>query len=435
MNISGTFMEPVILLKMKLQNKINIRFLLVTLVVFILAGVLFYFALGKVTDQNINEMLNSRKVNVITYLQNTVPDSISHKSADHALFIYPVPKIQNYTEVSDTLIFDEVEKDFILCRVMVFTTEVKGQYFKVTMFQSLLESEDLQAIIIYFMIFLFVLLTLALFFLNRWLSSKAWEPFFTSTALLKSWKIGENKQVHFKGTGIAEFDQLNRTLEEMIEKMQSDYITLKEFTENASHEIQTPLAIIKSKLELLLDNPAFKKEEHKQIHAIYETANRLSKLNEALLLLAKIENDQFPEKQEIDLAQLTESRLESLEELFDLKQIELVRNLSAPFIVTINPLLADILVNNLLSNALKHNSIQGKILISSSHDRIIFSNTGSPLSIEPQRIFNRLVKQSISKESNGLGLAIAKRICVSHRILLDYSYSDQLHHFSLKKVD
>ena len=428
-------MVRVILLKMKLQNKINIRFLLVTLIVFILAGVLFYFALGKVTDQNINEMLNSRKANVITYLQNTASDSISLKSADRTLFIYPVPKTRNYTEVSDTLIFDEVEKDYIPCKIMIFTTEVKGQCFRVSMFQSLLESEDLRGIIIYFMISLFFLLTLVLFFLNRWLSSKAWEPFFTSTALLKSWKIVENKQMHFEGTGIAEFDQLNRTLEEMIEKMQSDYITLKEFTENASHEIQTPLAIIKSKLELLLDNPTFKKEDHKQIHAIYETANRLSRLNEALLLLAKIENHQFPEKQEIDLARLTESRLESLEELFDLKQIELVRDLSAPFIVTINPLLADILVNNLLSNALKHNFIKGRIRITSSSDRIVYSNTGSPLSIDPKRIFNRLVKQNTSDESNGLGLAIAKRICLSHRIMLDYSYSDQLHHFSLRKED
>lgn len=428
-------MERVILLKMKLQNKINIRFLLVTLVVFILAGVLFYFALGKVTDQNINGMLNSRKANVITYLQNMVPDSISLKSADRTLIICPVPKTESKTVVSDTIVYDEVEKEYIPCRIMVFTTEVKGQYFKVTMFQSLLESEDLQAIIIYFMIFLFILLTLVLFFLNRWLSSKAWQPFFTSTALLKSWKIIENKQMHFEGTGIAEFDHLNRTLQEMIEKMQSDYVTLKEFTENASHEIQTPLAIIKLKLELLLDNPAFKMEEHKQIHAIYETANRLSKLNEALLLLAKIENHQFPEKQEIDLARVTESRLESLEELFDLKQIEVGRDLSAPFIVTINPLLADILVNNLLSNALKHNYIKGKIQISSIADCIIYSNTGSPLSIDPKRIFNRLVKQNTSDESNGLGLAIAKRICLSHQILLDYSYSDQLHHFSLRKED
>ncbi len=429
------YMERVILLKMKLQHKINIRFLLVTLVVFVLAGVLFYFALGKVTDQNINEMLISRKASVITYLQNISPDSISPKSADRTLFIYQVPKTEIKTVISDTIVFDEGEKDYTPCRVMVFTTEVKGQCYKVTILQSLLESEDLQAIIIYFMILLFILLTLALFFLNRWLSSKAWEPFFTSTLLLKSWKIGENKQVHFEGTGIAEFDQLNRTLEEMIEKMQSDYVTLKEFTENASHEIQTPLAIIKSKLELLLDNTAFKKEEHKQIHAIYETANRLSKLNEALLLLAKIENHQFPEMQEIDLAKLTKSRLEALEELFVLKKIEVTRDLSNPFIVTINPLLADILVNNLLSNALKHNFVRGKIIISSSSDRITFSNTGSPLSIDPQRIFNRLVKQNTSEESSGLGLAIAKRICISHQILLDYSYSDQLHHFLLRKED
>lgn len=420
---------------MKLQNIINVRFLLVTLIAFIIAGALFYFTLGKVMNQNIDEMLNSRKENVITYLQNIKPDSISHKSADRTLFIYPVKKTKIYTFVSDTIIFDEVEKEYIPCRIMEFTTEVKDQTFKVTMFQSLLESKDLRAIIIYFMILLFVLLTLALFLLNRWLSSMAWEPFFTSREILKSWKIGEDKQIHFEGTGIAEFDQLNRILEAMIEKMQSDYIILKEFTENASHEIQTPLAIIKSKLELLLDNQTFKKEEQKQIHAIYETANRLSRLNIALLLLAKIENHQFPDKQLIDLARLTELKLESLEELFELKQIELIRDLSVPFIVSINPSLADILVNNILSNALKHNFIQGKIYISSSADRIIYSNTGKPLTIDPKKIFNRLVKQNTSEESNGLGLAIAKKICMTHRILMDYSYSDQLHNFSLRIED
>lgn len=428
-------MERDILLTMKLQTKINNRFLLVTLVVFIIAGVLFYFALGKVADQNINEMLNSRKVNVICYLQHTAPDSLSLKSADRTLFISPVPKTNPYSIVSDTIIFDEVDKEHIPCRIMVFTTEVKGQWFKITMLQSLLESEDLQAIIILFMAFLFILLTLALYFLNRSLSLKAWQPFFSSMALLKSWKIGDNKELHFDGTGIEEFDQLNRTLEVMIKKMQSDYITLKEFTENASHEIQTPLAIMKSKLELLLDNPTFKKEEHKQIHALYETANRLSRLNEALLLLVKIENNQFPEKQEIDLARLTKNRLESLQELFELKQIDLILDLSAPFVISINPLLADILVSNLLSNALKHNFIKGKIHISSGTDGITFSNTGAPLKMDPERIFNRMVKENTSNESNGLGLAIAKRICISHQILLEYNYSDQLHHFSLRKAD
>ena len=320
---------------------------MVTLIVFAIAGMIFYFALGRVIDQNIREMFDSRMANIISYMQSNVIDSIPVSSPDRSIFIRKINKTENYTAISDTLVFDKVEKDLINCRKMVFTLAVQDRYYEVILLQSLLESEDLQAIIFYFMAILFILIILALFFLNKWLSNKAWKPFFSSSAMLKSWKIGENKQIHFVRTGISEFDQLNRTLEEMIEKMQSDFVNLKEFTENASHEIQTPLAIIKSKIELLLNDSGLNQKQHKQLHEVFETVIRLSKLNEALLLLSKIENRQFDEKSEIDLTSLIKSRLIYLEELFELKQIRLSTNLDHPFIVAIHPMLAEILIDNL----------------------------------------------------------------------------------------
>lgn len=314
--------------KMKLQNKINIRFLLVTLIVFSVAGVVFYYALGRVVDQNIREMLDSRKANVILYLQHNEIDNIIHVSPDHTIFIRQIAKTQKHRIISDTLAFDLDEKQLIPFRKMVFTTSVNDNYFEVTILQSLLESEDLQGIIFYFMTILFFLILFALFFLNRWLSEKAWKPFFNSLSLLKSWKISENHQVQFGQTDISEFDQLNRTLEEMIQKMQTDFVNLKEFTENASHEIQTPLAIIKSKLELLLNDNELSGLQHKQMHDAFESVIRMSKLNEALLLLSKIENRQFVEKCDIDFCKLIHSRhsfycikesssLISLSEIFD----------------------------------------------------------------------------------------------------------------------
>jgi signal transduction histidine kinase len=253
---------------------------------------------------------------------------------------------------------------------------------------------------------------------------------------LKSWKIGENKQVHFEQTGISEFDQLNRTLEEMIEKMQSDFVNLKEFTENASHEIQTPLAIIKSKLELLLNDPVLTEFQHKQLHEVFETVIRLSKLNEALLLLSKIENRQFVEKSDVDLSGLIMSRLIYLEEIFELKKIDLSTKLDDPFIINIHPILAEILIDNLLGNALKHNYQEGKIKVTSEMTNIIFENTGPSLTFDPQKIFNRFVKQNTSMASNGMGLAIADEICKSNQLTLEYSWQNQLHSFKLsKKVD
>ena len=426
--------DYVVIQKMKLQNKINIRFILVTLLIFTGAGVVFYFALGRVVDQNIREMLNSRKANITLYLQHNEADSIIHVSPDHTIFIKQIAKEEKRRVISDTLAFDPDEKQLIPFRKMVFTTSVNDNYFEVTILQSLLESEDLQQIIFFFMAILFLLLLLTLFFVNRWLSEKAWKPFFRSLSLLKSAKISEKHPISFDQTGISEFDQLNRTLEEMIQKMQTDFINLKEFTENASHEIQTPLAIIKSKLELILNDAELSGPQHKRLHDAFETVNRLSKLNDSLLLLSKIENRQFVEKSDINLSQLIQSRLEYLEELIALKHIELSVQLDIPVTIFINPMLADILINNLLSNALKHNFDQGKIFISSRINEIVFSNTGKPMTFDATKLFKRFVKFNASEESTGLGLAIADEICRSSHLKLNYTYLNDLHSFTLSKV-
>ncbi|HEY3389322.1 MAG TPA: HAMP domain-containing sensor histidine kinase [Prolixibacteraceae bacterium] len=416
---------------MRLQNKINIRFLLVTFIVFAVAGVAFYFALSRVVDQNIREMLNSRKANIVQYLKHNTTDSVFQVSPDHTIFIRQIAKTEKRRVISDTLAFDLDEKQLIPFRKMVFTTSVNDKYFEVTILQSLLESEDLQEIIFYFMVTLFVLIFFALYIFNKWLSDKAWKPFFNSLSLLNSWKISDKRLVRFDQTGISEFDQLNRTLEAMIQKMQTDFTNLKEFTENASHEIQTPLAIIKSKLELLLNDHALSDLQHLRLHDAFETVIRLSKLNEALLLLSKIENRQFVEKDEIDFCKLITSRLEYLEELFALKQIELSVQLDVPVIISIHPTLADILINNLLSNALKHNFIHGKIIIYAGINEITFSNTGKPMTIDPAKLFKRFVKYSASEESTGLGLAIADEICTANHLRLKYTYQNDLHNFIL----
>lgn len=418
---------------MKLQTKINIRFLAVTFLIFSVAGILFYFELERVVDQNIREMLESRKAYIILNLQQNTSSIDSIESPDHSIFIKHVNNIKEYKRFSDTLAFDQEEKELIPFRKMTFSVKTNENCYKVVLLQSLLESEDLQMVIFYFMAVLFGIVLLSLFFLNRWLSNKAWNPFFKSLSVLSAWKIGENQVVSFDRTGISEFDQLNSTLENMMQKIQADFANLKEFTENASHEIQTPLAIIKSKLELVLQDKTLNDQQNHRIHAAFESAIRLSKLNEALLLLSKIENQQFVELSEIDICQLIRSRLEYLEELFALKQIEVSVYLDQKVVFAMNPLLADILINNLLSNALRHNIEKGKIIITSENQEINISNMGKQSEIDVSRLFHRFIKQVASSESNGLGLAIANEICKNYHLQLNYFYLDEMHHFTIKQ--
>ncbi len=418
---------------MKLQTKINIRFLAVTFLVFSFAGVLFYFALDKVVDQNIREMLESRKAYIILNFQQNTPTSESIESPDHSIFIKRTEKTEQYTIFSDTMAYDQEEKELIPFRKMTFSVRSGSQHYEVILLQSLLESEDLQMIIVSFMAVLFGIVLQALFFLNRWLSNKAWNPFFRSLSVLNNWKIGESQAVSFDRTGISEFDQLNSTLENMMQKIQADFINLKEFTENASHEIQTPLAIIKSKLEMVLQDKTLNDLQYQRIRAAFESANRLSKINEALLLLSKIENRQFVDSSEIDVCQLIRSRLEYLEELFALKQIEVTVHLETQVVFSMNPLLVDILVNNLLSNALRHNIEKGKIIISSENQEITISNTSEQPEMDVSRLFRRFSKQATSSESNGLGLAIAQEICSNYNIELSYRYSNGMHCITIRQ--
>ena len=418
---------------MKLQTKINIRFLTVTFLVFSVAGVLFYFALGRVVDQNIREMLESRKAYITLELQQNKSLSDSLESPDHSIFIKRAEKNEEYKRFSDTLAYDQEEKELIPFRKMTFSAHSGDQHYQVVLLQSLLESEDLQMVIVSFMTGLFGIVLLALFFLNRWLSNKAWNPFFKSLSVLSNWKIGENQAVSFEPTGISEFDQLNSTLENMMQKIQVDFVNLKEFTENASHEIQTPLAIIKSKLEMVLQDKTLNDQQHQRIHAAFESANRLSKLNEALLLLSKIENQQFVETAEIDICQLIQSRLEYLEELFALKQIDVSVHLEQKVVFVLNPLLADILINNLLSNALRHNIEKGKITVVSENQEITISNTGKEDEMDVSRLFRRFAKQTTASDSNGLGLAIANEICNNYNLQLSYCHSQEMHHMIIRK--
>jgi signal transduction histidine kinase len=288
-------------------------------------------------------------------------------------------------------------------------------------------------VIFSFLALLFGLLLLALFFLNRWLSIKAWNPFFKSLSVLSSWKIGEVRPVSFDRTGISEFDQLNSTLENMMQKIQADFINLKEFTENASHEIQTPLAIIKSKLEMVLQDKTLNDQHYHRIRAAFESTIRLSKLNEALLLLSKIENQQFVEVSAIEMCQLIRLRLEYLEELFVLKQIEVIIHLEEQIIFKMNPLLADILISNLLSNALRHNNEKGKIVISSENQEITISNTSEQVEMDASRLFCRFSKQTTLNESNGLGLAIAHEICKNYNLKLSYCYLNEMHCMTIRQ--
>jgi signal transduction histidine kinase len=416
---------------MKLINYINIRFMLLLLVIFTLAGIGMYIKLGFDVDENIDEILTARMDKIIDNLARHPQTSFVGFSADQSIQISEVKPCESSRIFSDTVVLNLHDKRYDQCRKITALKPLNGHFYKIQITYSRFETEDMVEILFTFMIGLFVMIVALLYYLNYRLSKSVWQPFFKTINTLRSFKIGQREKVVLNNGNIQEFNQLNSVLTEMMDKIQSDFNNLKEFTENAAHEIQTPLAIIKSKLETILQEENISPDVQQQVQIAYKTVARLSKLNEGLLLLSKIENRQFVEQTDVDLCQLIRTRLEFIEDLFSLKSINLKVQLAEPVIFNMNPVLADVLISNLLNNALKHNLQNGTLSIVSSHGELIFSNSGLPLTVEPEKLFQRFSKNSASNESTGLGLAIVSEICHLYAISLQYFYADGQHSIKL----
>jgi signal transduction histidine kinase len=231
---------------------------------------------------------------------------------------------------------------------------------------------------------------------------------------------------------VKEFRQLNETLEKMSLKIYSDYLHQKEFTENSSHEMQTPLAIIKTHIGLLMQSPNLKAEEMEQLQAIENTMKKLTALNKALLLLAKIENNQFSEHAAVDFEVLIRSIVEELDTFISLKELELQIHIEKQVMVEMNPVLAEVLLTNLIQNAIRHTPKKGSIQIGLEGKKLVIRNSGEPLSIRPEELFLRFKKNDASGDSIGLGLAIVKSITDLYHINISYAYTKGHHEFSVQ---
>lgn len=415
---------------MKLQEKINRRFLSLLLIVFVASGCGLYFVLSAVIEENLDEMLKNR-VETVKHSLKYTKIQLPFQSLDQTIAVEYSTFHQAGRLFSDTMVYNVREKSLIPTRKLVVYTHINGQNYRITLLLSRLESDDFAGVAFWFMLAVFALIILILFQLNYRLSVSVWKPFYSTLKRLKEFRLDGGQREHLPMTAIDEFDQLNSALETMMQKIQTDFANLKEFTENASHETQTPLAVIKSKLETILSDQTLTHIQRDQIRVAFEATIRLSKLNEALLLLSKIENRQFIAETELNLCDLIKDRLEFVEELLSLKHISVELDAETPVQVKMNCYLAEILINNLINNAIRHNGEGGQLVITSSANKIVFSNPGEPLRVGPEKLFQRFVKQSAGNESTGLGLAIVAEICKNYNISLQYLYQKGFHSFVL----
>lgn len=417
---------------MKLLTIAN-RYYLFTLVLIFGAGSIgAYTFLKSIINHEFNEKLFAEQTQLVYELRNfenlqrtyylNIGDLIELKEVDQDPQLKP--------RLKDTTMYDQFEKKELPFRTLTFSDKINEHYYIITISKSLLPNQDLMQGVSEIMIAIALILMFSLGLLNRLIFQKLWSPFHHIVVQLRKFKISHPVPLALEQSDVDEFKELGHVLDEMITKSINDYKNLKEYTENTSHEIQTPLAIIKNKAEMLLQEPL---EEYQlnEISKIYEAATRLARLKDGLSLLTKIENNQYVEAQEIDLHEFLSSRLDSFEELMEIKNLKLETDLNAHPIININGDLAHILINNLISNAIKHNIDNGWIKIELGQNQLAISNTGNTLIVEPKVLFERFKRNSDSRESTGLGLSLIKRICDHNNMRIQYLHSNSIHKLTL----
>ena len=289
-----------------------------------------------------------------------------------------------------------------------------------------LEEDIMHGIMIQFGVITLVL-AIALILTMRFISHRLWHPFDETLRQIESFRLEDGALPALPESDVKEFARLNRTLTALMRNSLASYRTQKEFTENASHELQTPLAVFQSKLDLLLQQPNLSERQAEIIQGLYENVTRLTRLNRNLLLLAKINNRQYEQMETINLDDFLNGQLSSLESLTG--NITLYKDFQTTLTIRANRTLLESLVNNLVVNAVRHNHPQGEIGLTLTNSQLIVANTSDEPPLDEKLVFNRFYRTSEKTAGNGLGLAIVKAVCEYHGWKVNYLYSKGKHCF------
>ncbi|NBW35054.1 MAG: sensor histidine kinase [Cytophagia bacterium] len=416
---------------MRLLSRTIRNYALVSAILFVLSTPLFYWAIHSLVIKQMDEMLKDHKEDFLSaspHIQ-TEEELKQHELLNKEFRLVPTEgKIINdsiYTED----IYDSLEAEYHPYRTFRTTVDLHGQPYQLKISESMVSSKDLIAAIVLIQSALLILLFVTLVLINRQLSNTIWSPFYQIVDRLKNYRIDRDHAINLPLSSTHEFRDLSVAIDQLIDKNKNTYLAQKEFTENASHEIQTPLAILNSKIDLLMQTE-LTEQQAELISAIQNSSQRLSKLNRNLLLLAKIDNQQFGQREAIDLTSVIDVFVNQLDEVIQQNQLKIQFDKHEQVTLHANKVLIEILISNLLTNAIRYAPHHSSILVSITQDQFYIENEGKAFK-NPSSLFNRFSKEDQSTFGTGLGLALVKQICMELSYKVDYNYANNRHKFSI----
>ncbi|MBK7874041.1 MAG: HAMP domain-containing histidine kinase [Saprospiraceae bacterium] len=417
---------------MNLIVKTTLFYLVVALLVFSIGGVVTYHMVKKEVQKETDYDLRYNFKQIVKAIEAGAPIELL---IDDRVNIIPVVNIlpQDTLRVyADTLAshpyLDREERQ----RMLTSTEEINGKFYRITAMDVFIESDDIYEGVVNVMLWLFLFLGATLFILSFLITRRLFQPFQRTLEKIRTFNLKKEASLQLPKSSTREFNMLNTFLSQMTTKARRDYVSVKEFSENASHEMQTPLAIARGKLELLMETEGLSTEQIQLIESAQLSLRKLSRLGEALGLLTKIENEEFSTLQTIDFSKIVKSCIENFEELAALQNLEFKSEIAEEVQLKIDPLLADILVANLIKNTIRHNIENGWIDVQLNSQELTLKNTGKAPTVAPAQLFERFQKSQSGNGSLGLGLAIVKKICEVNNFEVAYHFEEGVHHITVK---
>ncbi len=415
---------------MKLLTHTSRIQLLYFLILFGIFSILFYLVLSWNVLKNVDEVLYNRKMNLLAYLEENPEAPFKEDNPLDDFTFYPVEETvfqESYESYTDTLIYEPVDDELDEYRKLTTFVKLHGKYYRLEITKPHLEAAEIISTIAITLGGLFLGLLVAFYVSQHVISRKIWEPFFEILERLRRFRFDKQELPELPSSRIDEFQMLNDAVNELTRKNKEVFVSQKQFIGDASHELQTPLSVIQSKLEALVSQTKLTEEQAAIVDGIIGSAQRLKKLNKTLLLLSKIENRQFLMTDEVNIEEIISNSLEYYEEQKEALHIQVEIDMENSSTVQGNKLLTEILIQNLLKNAFLHNVQNGSVAICAIKDKLTITNTGSKSLVDHEKIFSRFYKNSNNPDTWGLGLAIAWKIADTSGWKLCYSQREEIH--------
>ncbi len=424
---------------MKLSHRVFSR--LSAGIILILTGwaVWFYLAIIEEVNDEVDDSLEDYSALIITRSLAGAQLPSKDSGSNNQYFLTEItPEYAARQEIisyCDSMVYIPEKRETEPARILTtLFRDAEGKYYQLTVSTPSIEKADLIGAILRLIVILYIALLLTIVLINLWVFRKSMKPLYTLLQWLDDYRLGGKNTPLHNPTDITEFRKLNEASLRNARRSEEMFEEQKQFIGNASHELQTPLAICQNRIEMLLEDESLSEAQLEELLKTYRTLEHASKLNKVLLLLSKIDNQQFTDSEVVNLNHIAQQYAEDYQTAYSYRNVSFTMEENGTFLLPMNRTLATILITNLMKNAYVHNVEGGHIHICFSEQQITFRNTGASDALDETRIFERFYQGSKKEGSTGLGLAIVRSICRQYRLEISYQYKEKEHTFCVRKV-